>query len=53
MAIFWQQIIVIASVCLAVAYLVFHYVRRKRRKADCANCPTLKALQDRRRVKAE
>lgn len=53
MAVFWQQIMVFAAVCLAVVYLVVYYVRRKRRKAGCANCPTLKVLQDQQKVKAK
>jgi len=53
MDLFWQQIIVFAAVFLAVVYLVVHYVRRKRRKAGCANCPTLKVLQDRQKTKAK
>jgi len=42
MGIFWQQIIVIAAVCLAVVYLVVNYVRRKRSRVCCQNCPIFK-----------
>jgi len=53
MDIFWQQIIVFAAVCLAVVYMVVYYIRRKRRRAGCANCLTLKVLQDQQKTKAK
>ena len=53
MAVFWQQIIVFAVVCLAVVYMVVYYICRKRRRASCADCPTLKMLQDQQKVKAK
>jgi hypothetical protein len=48
MDIFWQQIMVFAAVCLAVVYLVVFYIRRKRRRAGCADCLTLKEFQNQR-----
>ncbi len=53
MDIIWQQIMVFAAVCLAVVYLVVYYIRRKRRKASCADCLTLRVLQDRQKTKAK
>jgi len=53
MDILWQQVLVLASVCLAVVYLVVHYVRRKRRKTGCDNCPTLKVLQSQPKIKTK
>jgi hypothetical protein len=52
MGIFWQQIIVFAAVCLAVGYLVVYYIRRKRNKATCTNCPNLKVFQNQHQLKA-
>jgi len=53
MAVFWQQIMVFAAVCLAMVYLVVYYVRRRRRKAGCASCPTLKVLQSQAEIKTK
>lgn len=53
MDIFWQQITVFAAICLAVVYLVVYYIRRKHRKAGCANCLALRVLQDRQKNKTK
>ena len=53
MDIFWQHIIILAAVSLAVVYLAFHYVRRKRNKATCANCPTFKTFQNQHKAKTK
>ncbi len=49
----WQQIMVLVAVCLAVVYLVVYYIRRQRRKADCASCPSLRVLQNQPKVKTK
>jgi hypothetical protein len=53
MDILWQQIMIVAAVCLSAFYLVYYYIRRRRQKSGCANCPTLKTLQNRPEVKAK
>lgn len=47
MSMLLQQIAIIIVVGLAVAYIVYHFVRRKRRKTPCANCPALHAMKER------
>lgn len=50
---FWQNVIVIALVAAAAAYLLTHCLGRRRRRAACANCPTLKVLSERERAKTK
>jgi len=53
MDVFWENIMVLVAVCLAITYLALRSVRRKRRRSGCANCPTLKVLQDQRQAKTK
>jgi hypothetical protein len=53
MDILWQQIVIAAAVCLSLLYLVYRYIRSRRQNRCCANCPTLKTLQNRPEVKAK
>jgi len=38
MGLFWQDLGILAAVVLAVAYLVVHFVRRRKGKSRCAGC---------------
>jgi len=49
MDIFWQHVLVVVAVGLAVTYLVIRYVRRRRRQAGCAACPATRNLGKRQR----
>ena len=44
MSIFWQQIIIYAVLCLAVSYLIFYFIRRRKLKKNCDNCPLNKNI---------
>lgn len=48
MDMFWQELIIIAAVVLSCVFLVIRYIRRKRAKIKCTNCPLSKQgdLQD-------
>jgi len=37
MSLLWQQIIIVAALAAAIGYLVWHYVRA-RKKRPCASC---------------
>ena len=45
MELFWQQIIIGVLVVGAVGYLVWHFVRKGRRKNACENCAVMKAAK--------
>lgn len=42
MEIYWQSILVIALVGLAVAYLVVKQIGRRKAKCACSGCPAIK-----------
>jgi hypothetical protein len=42
----WQNVVIASAVALAVAYLVFFYLRRRKDKVHCKDCQRLMALRD-------
>jgi hypothetical protein len=44
-----QNAIIVFAVLLAVAYLVVHFVRRKRKKDACETCQVRKVLEEGKR----
>ncbi|MBD3404017.1 FeoB-associated Cys-rich membrane protein [candidate division GN15 bacterium] len=38
MDMFWQQVIIYAALAIAVGYLVFHYIRRRKKRCACGGC---------------
>ncbi|MEW5993385.1 MAG: hypothetical protein AB1744_03190 [Candidatus Zixiibacteriota bacterium] len=49
MDLFWQQLLIVLAVGLAVLYLAVRYRRRRDRKEGCTKCPTMKVLSEGRR----
>ncbi len=43
-----QNMIIIAICFLAVAYLVFHLLKKKKEKSACCNCPAMKITQQKK-----
>ncbi|MEA2031815.1 MAG: hypothetical protein U9N55_09530 [candidate division Zixibacteria bacterium] len=39
MEVLWQYIVVLILLVLAVGYLLNYFIRRRRRKPSCADCP--------------
>ena len=46
MSIFWQQVIIGVVIALAVAFLVYHQIQKRRRKSACDSCQVRKAMID-------
>ena len=42
----WQNVVIVSAVALAVAYLVFFYIRRRKNQAICKDCQRPIALRD-------
>lgn len=53
MSTLWQHLLVLGIIGAAIVYLVIYYIRRRKNKSACASCPSLRVLQDNRRVKTK
>ena len=47
MSIFWQNMIIGAAIAIAVVYVVDYEIRKRRKRAACASCQVLKAVEKR------
>ena len=45
MDILWQQIVIIVAIVLALVYLVWRFVHRRRFRGQCDNCPVSRILR--------
>ena len=42
----WQTVLVVAAIVVALAYLVWYQVRKRRQKSVCESCPAMLAMKE-------